>query len=212
MKIQRIACGVSVGVGMFAALTCCASAQANPGEVRHRNDCRLATQVLTLGRPADRYDWALTTIGTCADAGATVAHVWESPPTGEGELQRLYESTARIKDGRVFTAVFDVAEDRSQASLIRLAALGAVVTLVQPRTVLVLSDRRPLANMAPVEWDNVWSAVDHTVQLNGETPLPADAMEQAKGLVDRLEHSSGDTLVRDSAWWLSSLFGFGSGG
>ncbi len=38
-----------------------------PDSVHHRNNCRLAGQVITTGRPAAHTTWALSYIGACGD-------------------------------------------------------------------------------------------------------------------------------------------------
>jgi pimeloyl-ACP methyl ester carboxylesterase len=46
-----------------------AEAQLDPVAVRHRNECRLAKQVLTHGKTANRYDWAPRMSTHCGEVG-----------------------------------------------------------------------------------------------------------------------------------------------
>ena len=91
------------------------SGQERPGDVRHRNDCRLAEQILYDGQPDVRRTWALGIIGTCDQAATLLAQLWSAPPSDDTELQALYRASARVGDGRVFEAAFGVAADARNA-------------------------------------------------------------------------------------------------
>lgn len=201
----------TLGLGAVAWISCVGalSAQTNPGDVKHRNDCRLAEQILTHGQPAVKRIWALKVIGTCAEGVSVLPQVWGDPPAEDAELQQLYHASARSGDARVFEAAFTVAADPGVPAQARVAALGVVVSSVQPELTLYLEDRSPLVGVPPREWNDLWGTVDHPVQLAGEVPLPVDAESRAVALVQELAASAGDSLVRDAAWWLVNLHGFG---
>jgi len=183
------------------------AAQANPGEIKHRNDCRLAEQVLVKGEPANKRAWALQLIGTCDEAPAVLVGLWTSPPTDADEIQSLYYASIHSGDPQVFDAAFAVVQNTSAPSTLRLAALGTVVTRVRPDLMLSFSERKPLEGIPPLEWNNVWGTVDHPWDEAG--PPPAGAMDQVVQLVHELATNSGDSLLRDSAWWLTELYGLG---
>lgn len=189
----------------------CASAQEDPGEVLHRNDCRLAHQILSRGQPDVKRGWALEVIGTCpGQAQQALVATWASPPLDEAELQRLYQASARILDGEVFAAAVRAAEDPTLPALVRLAGLGAAVTLVRPELRLDLENRRPVEGLEPLMWDDLWGTIDEPVQVDGDTPLPTSAEAMVQDLAQRLSGEGEERLLRDAAWWLFNLHGFGT--
>jgi hypothetical protein len=204
--------GRTLGLAAVAWLSCVGAlaAQTNPGDVKHRNDCRLAAQILSHGQPDVKRPWALGVIGTCEEGASILLQVWGDPPPEDAELQQLYHASARSGDGRVFEAAFSVAADPSAPAPARVAALGAVVSSVRPELTLYLEDRSPLEGIPPLEWNDLWGTIDHPVQLDGEVPIPADAEGRVVSLVLDLAANAGESLVRDAAWWLVSLHGFGS--
>lgn len=99
--------------------------QADPDTVKLRNDCRLATQVLTTGHPAPHLEWASWFIRRCPDAGSVIANavrlhrdtrdtLFLKAVTGRGSEVRdraIYEaalavfgSDAAAPEARVFAA------------------------------------------------------------------------------------------------------------
>lgn len=202
----------SLGLAVAAWLTGAGalSAQANPGDIKHRNDCRLAEQILTHGQPDVKRAWALQIIGTCEEGATLLPDVWNAAPLDDAELQALYHASARSGDGRVFEAALAVAADAGTPAPSRVAALGVAVSSVRPELVLSLLDRTPLEGVPPREWNDVWGTTSHPVQLEGEVPLPGDAAARVTSLVYELAENASDALVRDAAWWLVALHGFGS--
>lgn len=184
------------------------SGQERPGDVRHRNDCRLAEQILYDGQPDVRRTWALGIIGTCDQAATLLAQLWSAPPSDDTELQALYRASARVGDGRVFEAAFGVAADAGMPAPTRVAALGVVVSSVHPEVILSLVDRTPLEGVPPLEWNDVWGTVDHPVQLEGAVPLPENSLGRVGALAQELAETATDALVRDAAWWLTHMWPF----
>lgn len=72
-------------------------------EVRERNDCRLAAQVLATGHPHPRYEWARSTIVNCEDEGpAYFASQWRTAPADTAALRLLIAAASRVRDARVY--------------------------------------------------------------------------------------------------------------
>ena len=84
VSIIRLMMGAAVGALVAAGPL---AAQADPGAVKHRNDCLLAEQVLTHGQPANKRDWALNYIGSCPGAADDLTEVWNAPPSEDVALQ-----------------------------------------------------------------------------------------------------------------------------
>jgi hypothetical protein len=203
---------LGLAVVMCAASAAPLSAQrVNAGEIQHRNNCRLAGQVLTLGQPANRGAWALQYIGSCGEEGGDVIlQLWNSPPSSDSELQLLYYASIHVADERVFdVALVVVVQDPAAPAPIRLAALGTLVTYVRPDMLLNLEVRSRLEGLPPLQWDNVWGTVDHPALVEEEVSLPSDAYV---GILELVQEFAGDgdapALLRDSAYWLLGLYHF----
>ena len=200
----------------LAVFTCASGAaplsaqRVNPGEIEHRNNCRLAGQVLTQGDPANRREWALQYIGSCGEEGGDVIlWLWNSPPSSDSELQALHYASLHVADERVFDVALTVVEDPAAPAPLRLAALGTLVTYVRPDMVLNLEGRSRLEGVPPLQWSSVWGTIDHPEFAEGEVSLPGDAYVRTLELVQEFA-GDGDApaLLRDSAYWLLGLYHF----
>ena len=122
--------GIAVSVGN-------ASAQADADSVKHRNDCRLAEQVIATGNPRPHRAWAGTVIRTCGAEAFTRA-------TTSG-LQRLRTSsdTTALRDvwgrallyvnsQRAFDLGLEIAADRSASTEARVFAIMGVLRMLRP--------------------------------------------------------------------------------
>ena len=202
---------LGLAVVMCAAGAAPLSAQrVNPGEIQHRNNCRLAGQVLTLGQPANRGEWALQYIGSCGEEGGDVIlGLWNSPPSSDSELQSLYYASIHVSDERVFVVALAVVEDPAAPAPLRLSALGTLVTYVRPYMLLNLDGRLRLEGVPPLHWSNVWGTIDHPEFAEGEVSLPPGAYVRTLELVQEFA-GDGDApaLLRDSAYWLLGLYHF----
>jgi hypothetical protein len=165
---------------------------------------------LTLGQPANRGEWALQYIGSCAEEGGDVIlGLWNSPPSSDPELQALYYASIHVADERVFDVALSVGQDPGAPAPLRLAALGTLVTYVRPDMVLSLEGRSRLEGVPPLRWSNVWGTIDHPEFAEGEVSLPPDAYVRTLELVQEFA-GDGDApaLLRDSAYWLLGLYDF----
>jgi hypothetical protein len=104
-------------------------------DVRHRNNCRLAQQVLTLGQPAGKREWALETIRDCGPVGAeTAAHqILAGAAASDSSAVRR---TVRLSSYFVHPAIFEAAaqlalEPRFDAA-IRIHGIRALFMQVRP--------------------------------------------------------------------------------
>lgn len=205
VSIIRLMLGASAGALVAAGPL---AAQADPGAVKHRNDCRLAEQVLTHGQPANKLGWALNYISSCPGAADVLTGVWNSPPSEDAALQQLYYGSIHSKDPRMFAKAFEVAAEARFPAPVRLTALGTAVTYVRGDLVLYIEGRKRLEGLSPIEWDNVWGSLDHPLIEADEVPLPPGARDAVWALVTALrEDESVDPLLRDSAYWLTTFFG-----
>jgi len=183
----------------FAGLivvTACApaamTAQANPDSVHHRNNCRLAEQVLSTGHPAPREEWALGIVWNCRDAGPVLATRLTDAraSTDSAYLNALTAPLIQIRDGQVFAAGLALAGDRAASLPARVAAIRAVMYAVRPGGYV-----NPAALADPRAVNCFGTPSPHSEVLNG-APLPSDYLDQARALMSRIasDHSEAEGI------------------
>lgn len=139
-------------------------------EVQHRNDCRLAAQVLATGHPHPRHEWAVREITSCADEGpAYYAASWAAPASDTAGLRDLIVRSTRWRDARTYAALREAATDRARSDAVRVAAMISLARYVDPTIWIDLTDLR-----VPERLDRIrvrgatWYDV---VQMPGAQPL-----------------------------------------
>ncbi|HEX6535792.1 MAG TPA: hypothetical protein VF041_14435 [Gemmatimonadaceae bacterium] len=139
-----------VALALLAATSPLAAQRATEATDAHlREECRLATQALTTGRPHPRYSWALDQIRVCdQSAGPALASRWRALREADRtELGHLSFTSRSVRDQRIFDAALAVAGARGTAPLIRLAALGVLASHVDPTVYVSLEKlEHPKAN------------------------------------------------------------------
>ena len=110
--------------------------QVDPDSVHLRNDCRMAAQVLTLGRPEARREWALALIPRCgAEGGEVLAGMLNdhrAVSSWDDELDQIVNQTAFIVSPAVFEAAMDVASDPAAGVLARVQSVRALASQLYP--------------------------------------------------------------------------------
>ena len=105
-------------------------------DVHQRDDCRLAHQVLTLGQPAVKREWAFTIIGGCGPLGGEALvhqlrlHLNDSEPTDSLEL--LIWSAADLLDGALFRSALDLSRNTTAGIAARVAAVRIIYGMLDP--------------------------------------------------------------------------------
>lgn len=111
-------------------------AQASPDSVHHRNNCRLARQVLIHGQPAPKRSWALGYFVTCGrEATEVVAQVLarHRAETGFGrELDEVVTAASSVSDRDMAFAALRIATDRTAGLGARGQALRLLYTQIRP--------------------------------------------------------------------------------
>ena len=111
---------------------------------RHRNECRLASQVLTTGHPDTHRDWALNFIGSCkSDGPAALAIQWTTAAARGAELEGLVRSSARLRDARLYRQLRETAQDISTPPAVRVGAMLVLSRYSDPNNAIWLTDLRP---------------------------------------------------------------------
>lgn len=163
------------------------SAQQDPeaSRVQHRNNCRLAAQILTTGHPRNRRDWALDYAGNCAnDAPAAIAKVWQEITGSDAGLDRLVVSSMYVRDRRIYDQVHATATDLDRPVNVRTAAMEVLVKYVDPE-----SSIRPGELVPPDSIRNIRMVLGSTtrwVQMEGSEPVGNEIGPEVLSLLERL--------------------------
>jgi len=179
-----------------------ASAQASdqPDEVHHRNDCRLARQILVHGQPANKVAWAQDVIASCDDIQETIAQALEQHRGDEVEseaLDRLVFLTTEVVDANVFEAALSIAADPAAGTIGRLQAMRVVFN-----------------QFTPLNFVDFESFVDgggfYVLPRTGDplvlTPLPADRGQRVIDAMDSVLDEPGlDERIEEVALGLQGI-------
>jgi hypothetical protein len=104
--------------------------------MHHRNNCRLARQVLSLGQPANHRTWALRYIPSCSDDAveiltqAITRH--RGAHTGNTELGVIVDALSPLVDRRVGFAAAALARDAGAGTGARLEAVRLLYWQIRP--------------------------------------------------------------------------------
>lgn len=173
------------------------AAQVDPDSINHRNNCRLAAQVVETGQPPTKKDWALSYIGTCGEGGGEVlAQVLDELRTSN-DIERLDEIghavAWRLRDGHVYGMAYDIAQDDAASPPARVTAIGLLIGLVYSGAVY---SHHQLASGEP------GSCISGSLHYQGVegAPLPEDYSRRILELGEVLERDEAQpTEVRNAA-------------
>ena len=104
--------------------------------ILHRNNCRLAEQVLLTGRPAVKHAWALDYVVTCGRKGGevlgTVFQRHQSQATRTPALDEITDAAIGFVDRTLALAATDIAADENAGYAARIQAFRVVYSQVHP--------------------------------------------------------------------------------
>jgi hypothetical protein len=183
----------------FAVVLVCASALslvpvqssaqdqgANPLMVKHRNDCRLAAQVLIIGEPHTKRDWARGYIANCEDEGpSAIVQEWRRVPADTAAVVQLMRASTAIRDMRIYEQVRSVAVDRSRADVVRVGAMHVLDSYVDPHHAGWFESRPP----ADRQVRRVYPAnavLAHAAYTNGPARLVGSVREPVLQLLQQI--------------------------
>jgi hypothetical protein len=167
-------------------------------EVAHRNDCRLAHQVLVHGQPANKYDWALSFVENCGTEGATALaselREFRHLHGRTVHLDQLVEIAQRMIDPELLSAARDIAADEQAGEAARIHAIRLLVAQVADMDL-------------PYEAFTSSSRDGSSLTLGAVTSrgasilrtLPVDACDDALELLEQLAGVPADSKVRSAA-------------
>lgn len=159
------------------------------------SDCRLAAQAITTGRPEPLFDWAMGFVSRCEiSAGPALAAAWQRLPTDSASFDQLFAASSRVRDQRIFEALFTVANAPTNGWWARATAIRVMAWYVRPGLNLVPDDIRFRADSA-----EEFSVSDHWVQSDGAVPLEANSSTRVRDLLVALSAGDPDPQVRHTA-------------
>jgi hypothetical protein len=144
---------------------------ANPLTVKHRNDCRLAAQVLSTGEPHTKRDWARGYIATCKNDGPpAIVQEWRNVPNDTAAVVQLMRASTAIRDIRIYEQVRSVVLDRSRTDVVRVGAMHVLDSYVNPHHLGWFMNRPPADGQVRRVYPANAYAV-HPVYTSGPVPL-----------------------------------------
>jgi len=169
-------------------------------DVHHRNECRLAGQVLQTGNPRPKREWAMEAIRSCDPeiAVPSLVRSWANAPDDTAHLMRLYRAGRRYRDARLYTAVRSVASDPARPRTVRIAALANLAAQVDPRIAMDLNLLRPITGLRG-RWQSIWFWDNHGSSVDGAVPLPAGARADVRRIADAIAKAPARDELADSA-------------
>ena len=188
----------SIG-NLFAVMLACAAAQAlvpvaaraqdrgaNPLTVKHRNDCRLAAQVLTTGQPQTKRDWARGYIANCENEGVpAIVQEWRNVPSDTAAVVQLMRASRAIRDIRIYEQARAVAVDRSRADVVRVGAMHVLDSYVDPHHAGWFMNRPPAdGQVKRVYPANAYAM--HAPFTNGPAPVVGSVREPVLQLLQQI--------------------------
>lgn len=196
---------------VFAVATCSlllwSPAQAQhvgADSVHHRNNCRLASQVLTEGHPANKREWALGYILRCGSAGgdaiAEVIRRHRHDESRQPALEAVVMLTTAFRDSAIFHAALEVAADPTAGKAARVQAFRTVFFQI---TDLPFHD--PYESFLS-DADLTYVPLSHGAKIEAR-PLPSDAAVRARAVADAVAGSDEDRDIRAAAEKVRSLAG-----
>jgi hypothetical protein len=159
-------------------------AQARPDSVHHRNDCRLAAQVVTAGHPRPRLAWATNIMRTCRDGGGPIAQAFSANrhSTDTTYLNALTHPAIALRDGRLFETAIAIASDRRASLQARVYAIRTLIWSMYPGGGIGYTD---LVDTPGRERNCGGGPSTHTVVTFG-SPMPANYVDRARSVANHL--------------------------
>jgi hypothetical protein len=193
------------GAAIIAALPADVRAQerpANPIAAKHRNDCRLAAQVLITGEPHTKRDWARDYISNCEHEGPpAIVQEWRTVPGDTAAVVKVMRASTMIRDARIYEQVRAVVLDRSRPDVVRVGAMHVLDNYVDPHHVGWFGNVPPAGN----EVKQVLPAggfVTHAPYTNGPTPLAGSVRAPVLELLQRI--GAAREVEPVSVWYTAS--------
>jgi len=197
MKTERRITTASVGAIMALLVGVSSTplrAQANPDSIHLRNDCRLATQILRTGNPANKREWALGTIGWCGRDGVDAFVVdWKSKEANADSqtLADMRYSVYNIRDRVLFETLLSTAQSSNSSTRARVEAWYYLLNQVAPAIYISEAELSgdPTRRFCVLDF----ASASQPTELG---PLPPDFVEKVDAAAVQVSTAATDPKVR----------------
>lgn len=171
---------------------------------KHRNECRLARQVIETGHPAPHLRWSLGYIASCG-AGAqasAVAHALRRLRTeaDTAVLRPYWRVTQFLTDRTLFEVAEEIATDRTASVAARTFAILGLLNATRERSTAEYENL--IGGFRP---DGLVAGGCAAIQVSGRfrntgTPLPGDYRQRVAAVRQRIQANPSEPLdVRTAA-------------
>lgn len=185
------------GLALLVLASSAAAAQADPDSVKFRNDCRLASQVLTTGQPGPHTEDALSIIGLCGREGYDALYkAWNDDRFGEQQFGTLVTSTRAIVFPALVDSLFEVGGNAGYSTVHRVAALLVLTTYADPYKIPSFGD---LIGPRDVILSRTFGSIDHPYNAAGRNKLRAPLMPRLLDFLSQVEDSDANPEMRTAA-------------
>jgi hypothetical protein len=117
------------------------------GAMHHRNNCRIAGQVLATDQPANRVEWAASYVGSCPNEGpAWLVTQWQKV-SSESEAMQLVHLSSRFRDDRLYNTAIAIARDKRRPEAARIGSVLLLARFANPANALTFDAVRPPAGL-----------------------------------------------------------------
>jgi hypothetical protein len=166
---------------LFVALASTGAQAQERADVRTRNDCRLAAQVIRTGHLAPGTSGAYTTIRRCEESGPNVlAERWRTV-TDPAEVRFLASASSRFPSRIIFDAISDAVASPSAGTEQKLQGLSLLASFARPGVFLNEADlRNPIPGRLPRIMSVSGDAFDDAGELRSIRPEVITVLERAR--------------------------------
>lgn len=170
-------------------------AQASPDSIKHGNDCRLAAQIVTTGRPAVKLDWALQIISECPGAANDLSRALSDARASADTvlLKRLTAPTDWLIDGRIVETAVAILLDPGASPQARVFAVRPLIWSLTP------GGQLEYGHLVDLDGDGRRSCGGTGPSFHGSVtsgePLPAGWVERLRGVAQAIRDNPYEPLA-----------------
>lgn len=182
-----------------------AHGQVDPDSVKRRNNCRLAEQVISTGRPAPHTQWAWQYIGVCEPNQKVRVYLTAMrqarTSTDLNLIRRAMLPAVGFRDGALFVEVLEIAGDRSASVPARVVAFVALAAIRDPSSAPSYEGFIGGLDEHGIPRGRCSRRRGHEIgYYQGPTPLPSDYVQRITTLRDRVRLDASEPAdVRSAA-------------
>lgn len=173
--------------------------------VRHRNNCRLAEQAISTGRPSPHSQWAWQYIGVCEPRQKVRVYLTAMQQartsTDLNLMRRAILPAVGFRDSTLFMEILEIAGDRSASVPARVVAFVALAAIRDPSSAPSYEGFVGGLDEHGTPRGRCSRRRGHQIGYHqGPTPLPSDYVQRITALRDRVRLDASEPAdVRSAA-------------